>query len=81
MLELCRAHGIALEECDLTLAQVYRADEMFCTGTMGELAAVTRVDGRRSATASPARSRRCEHWFRELTAREGTVVAEVSAAD
>ena len=46
VLELCAANGIAHEECDLTLTEVYRADEMFCTGTMGELAAVTRVDGR-----------------------------------
>ena len=34
------------EVCDLSLTEVYRADEMFCTGTMGELAPVTRVDGR-----------------------------------
>ena len=26
--------------------EVYRAAEMFCTGTMGELASVTEVDGR-----------------------------------
>jgi branched-chain amino acid aminotransferase len=32
-------HGIAHEETDLTLTEAYRADEMFCTGTMGELAA------------------------------------------
>ena len=30
--------------------QVYRADEMFCTGTMGELAAVIKVDGRTIGT-------------------------------
>ena len=28
------------------LPEVYRADEVFCTGTMGELAAVTEIDGR-----------------------------------
>ena len=37
---------IACEERDLSLAEAYRAAEMFCSGTMGELAAVTRVDGR-----------------------------------
>ncbi len=46
VLDLCRAHEISHEEADLTTTEVYRADEMFCTGTMGELAAVTRVDGR-----------------------------------
>jgi branched-chain amino acid aminotransferase len=46
VLELCRQHGIPCEERDVSLAEVYRADEMFCTGTMGELAPVTKVDGR-----------------------------------
>jgi len=30
----------------MSLTEVYRADEMFCTGTMCEIAAVTEVDGR-----------------------------------
>jgi branched-chain amino acid aminotransferase len=30
----------------LSLTEIYRAEEMFCSGTMGELAAVTKVDGR-----------------------------------
>ena len=48
VLELCRAARHSLHEvADLSLAEVYRADEVFCTGTMGELAAVTQVDGRR----------------------------------
>src|SRR5262245_55556516 len=46
VLELCRRHQILHDVCDLSLTQVYRADEMLCTGTMGELAAVTKVDGR-----------------------------------
>ena len=31
---------------DISLTEVYRAAGMFYTGTMGELASVTRVDGR-----------------------------------
>jgi len=46
VLELCRTHGIKHAERDLSLAEVYRADECFTTGTMGELAWVSRVDGR-----------------------------------
>jgi branched-chain amino acid aminotransferase len=46
VLDLCQAHGITAHERDITLAEAYRADEMFCTGTMGELAAVTTLDGR-----------------------------------
>ncbi len=47
VLELCGDHGIAAVERDLSLSDVYGADEMFCTGTMGELAPVIEVDGRR----------------------------------
>jgi len=43
---LCREHGIPVEEKNLSLTEVYRADEMFCSGTMGELAPVVKVDGR-----------------------------------
>src|SRR5438128_4890555 len=44
VLEICATEKIPCTEADLTLDDVYRADEMFCTGTMGELAAVTKVD-------------------------------------
>jgi branched-chain amino acid aminotransferase len=46
VLDLCRDHDIPHQERNLSLADVFGADEMFCTGTMGELAPVTRVDGR-----------------------------------
>jgi branched-chain amino acid aminotransferase len=39
VLGLCRAHGIACAERDISLmTEVYRANECFTTGTMGELA-------------------------------------------
>src|SRR5205807_490572 len=74
VLELCRDHGIAWREKELSLTEVYRADEMFCTGTMGELAPVIAVDGRTigDGKAGPMTLRLSE-LFRELTAREGTL--------
>ena len=59
VLELCAAHGIPFAVCDLSLTDVYRADEMFCTGTMGEIAPVNRVDGRviGSGTTGPLSAR------------------------
>jgi branched-chain amino acid aminotransferase len=51
---------------------VYRADEVFCTGTMGELAAVTTIDGRRIGSGEPgAMTRRLSELYREETARAG----------
>src|SRR5712691_6746919 len=46
VLEICAAEKIARHETDLTIEDVYRAEEVFCTGTMGELAGVTTIDGR-----------------------------------
>src|SRR6476661_8195934 len=46
VLEICAANAIPWEERNLTLDEFYAADEMFCTGTMGELAGVIRLDDR-----------------------------------
>jgi branched-chain amino acid aminotransferase len=75
VLELCVANSIPCREADISLTEVYRADEVFCTGTMGELTPVTRVDGRTIAagTVGPVTLRLCG-LFRELTAREGVRV-------
>ncbi len=77
VLDLCRANGIPHEVRDLSLTEVYRADEMFCTGTMGELAPVVQVDARRigDGQAGPM-TRRLSVLFRDLTALEGVRVVD-----
>jgi branched-chain amino acid aminotransferase len=79
VLDLCRTHNIPAVETDLSQVDFYRADEMFCTGTMGEIAPVTELDGRRigAGQAGPVTLRLSE-LFAELTSREGTVVVEES---
>ena len=72
VLGLCAANGIAHEVRDLSLTEVYRADEMFCTGTMGEIAAVTRVDGRAIGDGRPGPvTGRLNDLFAALTRAEG----------
>lgn len=46
VLDLCAAHGVPHRVARLSLVDAYRADEMFCSGTMGELAGIVRLDGR-----------------------------------
>lgn len=76
VLDLCREHAIPSDERDLTLTDAYRADEMFCTGTMGELVPVTTLDGRRiGGEVRPIYDRLCS-LFGELTRREGVAVCE-----
>jgi branched-chain amino acid aminotransferase len=46
ILDLCEANEINYQERSVSLTEAYTADEMFCSGTMGELVAVTELDGR-----------------------------------
>jgi len=46
VLDLCEREGIASRIERLSQADAYRADEVFCTGTMGELVGVVTLDGR-----------------------------------
>ncbi len=71
VLELCRENGIPHEVTDYTQAELYRADEAFCTGTMGELVAVTDVDGRPIGGSKRPVLERLQGLFRELTAVSG----------
>lgn len=75
VLEICRAHGVLAAERDISLAEFYRADEVFCTGTMGELAPVKEIDGRKIGADCPgAMTRKLSGWFAELTAAEGEAI-------
>jgi branched-chain amino acid aminotransferase len=75
VLELCAENGIASRVKDLSLTEAYRADEAFCTGTMGELAGVTEIDGRTIGTGGPGPiTEGLSGSFRELAARAGTAI-------
>jgi branched-chain amino acid aminotransferase len=75
VLEICEAAAIRCEEMDLTLDDVHDADEVFCTGTMGELAGVIKVDERMigGGEVGPMTGR-LSSLFSARTAREGVEV-------
>lgn len=75
VLETCAAQGIPVEVGDFSLTQVYAADEVLVTGTMGGLTPVTQVDGRRIGDGGPGpMTRRLDAAYAERTAVEGTLV-------
>jgi branched-chain amino acid aminotransferase len=75
VLELCRSNQIPHREEDLSLTQLYRAEEAFCTGTMGELTPVIAVDGRTIGTGQPGPlTARLSTLYGALTATEGEPV-------
>lgn len=72
LFELCEANGIPWEARDIPEAEIHAADEVFCTGTMGEIVAVTRIDDTvfHGGTPGPL-TRRLADLYRELTRAEG----------
>jgi branched-chain amino acid aminotransferase len=77
VIEICAAEKIRCVETDLSPADVYRADEMFCTGTMGELAGVIQLDSRSigDGTVGPM-TRRLSDLYARRTASEGIQVVD-----
>jgi branched-chain amino acid aminotransferase len=53
VLRLCRDEGLPAAERNLSLTEFYTADEVFTTGTMGELTPVVEIDGRRIGDGRP----------------------------
>ncbi len=81
VLEICARDGIPCQVKNISLAEVYRADEMFCTGTMGELAPVVELDGRQIGPgAAGDMTLRLSERFRERTRVEGYQVVELLSA-
>ncbi len=46
VMQLCDQLNIPMVERNISLTQLYNADEVFCTGSMGELSAIQKIDGR-----------------------------------
>lgn len=76
VLEICRALGIDAEERDVPAAELAEADEMFVTGTMGEITPVAALDGRGHGGVPGPVTARIAARFREVTRDpdEGTAV-------
>ena len=75
VMEICAAEKIRCVETDLSVVDVYGANEMFCTGTMGELAAVTRLDNRQIGDGKVGpMTKRLSELYAKRTGTEGVQV-------
>src|SRR5436309_601868 len=75
VIEICAAEKIRCVETDLSVVDAYGAIEMFCTGTMGELAAVTKIDNRHIGDGKVgAMTKRLSDLYTHRTASEGVQV-------
>ncbi|MCY4118677.1 MAG: aminotransferase class IV [Caldilineaceae bacterium] len=79
VLDLCREHGIRTAVRNISLPELYSADELFCTGTLGELSPVIELDGRviGQGESGPV-SRRLSQLYADLTASSGFPILQSS---
>ncbi len=75
VIEICAEEKIRCIETDLSPVDVYGADEMFCTGTMGELAGVIKIDNRiiGDGKVGPM-TKRLSELYAQRTSSEGVQV-------
>ena len=75
VLNLAREAGYDVTERNVSLVELYTADEVFTTGTMGELAPVSEIDGRRigGGVVGPV-TRDLQERFAVLAASSGTPI-------
>ena len=75
VLELAARAGVSCGVGDYSLTELYGADELFVTGTMGGLTPVLSLDGRVIGTGKPGPvTERLAELFAQLTASSGTPV-------
>jgi branched-chain amino acid aminotransferase len=76
VLGLAPASGLSVEVRDVSLVEMYGADEVFCTGTMGEIAGVTEIDGRPigAGTVGPVTARIADLYVTHARAHGTAVV-------
>lgn len=73
ILKICRDENIAAQERNLSLTELYTADEVFTSGTMGELTPVLEADGRQIADGRAGTvTKRLQKLHREFAYENGT---------
>ena len=75
ILDICADEGIAAAERRLSITEIYCADEVFTSGTMGELTPILEADGRVIGNGqSGAMTRRLQKLHREYAYEHGTAL-------
>jgi len=70
IIEICKNNNIPIAEQDISVTELYNADEVFTTGTMGELARVNEIDNRKIENKGGVLMQ-LQSLFRKLTEVEG----------
>jgi branched-chain amino acid aminotransferase group I len=72
VIDMARSEGLPVIERNISISEVYSADEMLCTGTVGELVPILEVDGRTIGTGQPGcLTERLRELYQHLTSTQG----------
>lgn len=65
VIEICAENDIKLKEKNCSLTEIYAADEVFCSGSMGELTPISQVDGRKISSINGPMLQKIRGLFEE----------------
>jgi len=72
---LAEENKIGIKEKRITISEIYSADEVFVTGTMGEITPVLGVDGRKIGQGFKGRlTTEIQKYYKEITRTEGYII-------
>jgi len=75
VIEICKNNNITIVERNISISEFYNADEVFVTGTMGELTAVSEIDGRTiEQQHNKSILQKINKHFKTKTEKEGTLL-------
>ena len=75
VIELIKKLGISFKEANISLYDLYTADEIFVTGTAAEICPITWIDGRIVGDGKPGKiTKMLMEEFRKLTETEGVPI-------
>jgi len=75
VIELVKKLGIPFREANISIYDLYTADEIFVTGTAAEICPITWIDGRTVGDGKPGKiTKLLMEEFRKLTEREGVPI-------
>jgi len=77
LMEACKDRGIPVSERNISLHEFYNADEVFMCGTVGEIAPVAEIDGKKIGDQVPGEiTSALSEIYLGMTQRYGVPVGE-----
>ncbi|UII22457.1 aminotransferase class IV [Fulvivirga ligni] len=75
VIKLCDKNNIPIKEKRISIAEMYIADQVFVTGTMGEITPVLKIDGRQIGSGKKGDlTKKIEKLYLQMTKDDGIVI-------